>query len=385
MAEYTNFGFMRPGEDETPKAGAPLRNEEEPPFGQKAMQFFPKLIDKIRQNRLDKLYKQGEQVQGINKKDKDIEVKLPKSFNRDYIKYMKEPGFIERLGREMNGPEYRYGTDPEKDSEIQSRYNEMIGNVKEVRPSIINRGFTAEGGRYDQQGRIIFADNLMAQKTPVKFHEYSHAMVPLKQEKYGKEFYEMIPGSEPNVAKQKMAEQQAKLGQIRGLVSQNMELAGIKPAVTQGADQDYYIRRALQEPEKYGSFINDEQLLKYYDALPENKRSVQYNPQEYQGSKDSMKKYSGEMRETYLEMPTEVRARTTALRKALIDQGMPQSKQYTKDNVEKAIKGGKVNDFDSYKELKESGLSEDQIIYLLNNLAKAPQRQSQYQALQKMA
>ena len=59
MAEYTSFGFMRPGEDETPKAGAPLRNEEEPPFGQKAMQFFPKLIDKIRQNRLDKLYKQN--------------------------------------------------------------------------------------------------------------------------------------------------------------------------------------------------------------------------------------------------------------------------------------------------------------------------------------
>lgn len=98
-----------------------------------------------------------------------------------------------------------------------------------------------------------------------------------------------------------------------------------------------------------------------------------------------MKRYSGEMRDSYLEMPTEVRARTTALRKSLIDQGMPQSKQYTKDKVQKAIQGGKLNDFGSYKELKEAGLSEDQIIYLLNNLAQAPQRQAQYQALRNMA
>jgi hypothetical protein len=385
MAEYTDFGFMRPEDEDGKKPTVFWRNKQEPSFGQKAAQFFPNLIDKIRQNRMNKLYQQGEQIQGINKSNSDIEVSLPKSFNKDYLQYMKEPGFVERLGREMNGPSYRYGSNPQKDAEIQSRYNEMIGNVKGTRSSIINRGFTGEGGHYDQQGKIVFADSGMAQRTPVKFHEYSHAMVPLSQEKYGREFYEMIPGSEPNVAKQKMVEQQAKLSQIRGLVSQNMELAGIKPAVSQGADEDYYVRRALQDPEKYGSFINNEQLLKYYNALPENKRSVQYNSQEYQGAKDSMKKYSGEMRESYLEMPTEVRARTTSLRKALIDQGMPQSKQYTKDNVEKAIKGGKVNDFDSFKELKESGLSEDQIIYLLNNLAKAPQRQSQFQTMQRMA
>jgi len=383
MAQNTDFGFMRPEDEDGKKPTVFWRNKQEPSFGQKAAQFFPNLIDRIRQNRMNKLYQQGEQIQGINKSNSDIEVSLPKSFNKDYLQYMKEPGFVERLGREMNGPSYRYGSNPQKDAEIQSRYNEMIDNVKGTRSSIINRGFTGEGGHYDQQGKIVFADSGMAQRTPVKFHEYSHAMVP--QEKYGREFYEMIPGSEPNVAKQKMAEQQAKLGQIRGLVGQNMELAGIRPAVNQGPDEDYYIRRAFQEPEKYGSFINNEQLLKYYNALPEDKRSIQYNPKDYQGLGDSMKRYSGEMRDSYLEMPTEVRARTTAVRKALIDKGMPQNKQYTKEGVQKAVQNGKLNDFNSYKELKESGLSDDQIIYLLNNLAQAPQRQAQYQALQRMA
>jgi len=382
---YTDFGFMRPEDEDGKKPTVFWRNKQEPSFGQKAAQFFPNLIDKIRQNRMNKLYQQGDQIQGINKSNSDIEVSLPKSFNKDYLQYMKEPGFVERLGREMNGPSYRYGSNPQKDAEIQSRYNEMIGNVKGTRSSIINRGFTGEGGHYDQQGKIVFADSGMAQRTPVKFHEYSHAMVPLSQEKYGREFYEMIPGSEPNVAKQKMAEQQSKLGQIRGLVGQNMELAGIRPAVNQGPDEDYYIRRAFQEPEKYGSFINNEQLLKYYNALPEDKRSIQYNPQDYQGLGDSMKRYSGEMRDSYLEMPTEVRARTTAVRKALIDKGMPQNKKYTKEGVQKAVESGKLNDFDSYKELKESGLSEDQIIYLLNNLAQSPQRQAQYQAIQRIA
>jgi 5-bromo-4-chloroindolyl phosphate hydrolysis protein len=64
---------------------------------------------------------------------------------------------------------------------------------------------------------------------------------------------------------------------------------------------------------------------------------------------------------------------------------MPQNKQYTKEGVQKAVESGKLNDMGSYKELKESGLSDDQIIYLLNNLAQAPQRQAQYQALQRMA
>ena len=385
MLEYTNFGFMRP-EDEAGKNPTVFwRNKEEPSFGQKAMQFFPNLIDKIRQRKMNKLYQKGEETQGVNKSDKDIEVKLPKKFNKEYIEYMEEPGFVERLGREMQGGSYKYGSNPEKDAEIKARYNKMVSNVKGTRSSIINRGFTGEGGHYDQQGKIIFADSGMAQNTPVKFHEHSHAMIPLSQEKYGREFYEAIPGSEPNVAKQKMAEQQAKLGQIRGVVGQNMEMAGVRPAVAKGPDEDYYIRRALQDPEKYGSFINNEQLMKYYNALPENKRSVQYNPQDYQGLEDSMKRYSGEMRDSYLEMPTEVRARTTALRKSLIDQGMPQNKQYTKEKVQKVMEGGKVNDGNSYKELKESGLSEDQIIYLLNNLAQAPQRQAQYQALQRMA
>lgn len=381
---YTDFGFIRPENGEQ-KPTVFWRNKEEPSFGQKAMQFFPNLIGKIRQNKLNKLYQQGEQVQGINKSDKDIEVMLPKRFNREYLQYMQEPGFIERLGREVEGPSYKYGSNPEKDAAIKARYDEMIGNVKGTRSSIINRGFTGEGGHYDQQGKIVFADPGMAKKTPVKFHEYSHAMIPLSQEKYGREFYEMIPGSEPNVAKQKMAEQQAKLGQIRGLVGQNMELAGIRPAVAQGPDEDYYIRRALQEPEKYGSFINNEQLLKYYSALPESKRSIQYNPKDYEGLGESMKRYAGEMRDSYLEMPTEVRARATALRKALIDQGMPQNRQYTKEKVQKAIQSGKVNDLGSFNELKKSGLSDDQIIYLLNNLAQAPQRQGQYQALRNMA
>jgi hypothetical protein len=369
------------------KSEAPIQaaSEQEPSFGQKVADFFPNLIDKIRQNRLNKLYQQGEKVYGINKKDEDIQVKLPKSINKEYLQYMQQPGFIERLGREVHGPNYRYGSSPEKDAEIQSRYNRMIGNVEAVQPRIINRGFTGEGGEY-KDGKITFADSAMAQSTPVRFHEYSHAMIPLSQEKYGQEFYEMIPGSEPNVAKQKMSEQATRLNQIRGIVGQNMDLAGIRPAPAgQGADEDYYIRRAFTNPEKYRDFVTNEQLLKYYNALPENKRLIQYNPKEYEGIGESMKRYSGDMRDEYLQMPTEVRARTTALRKGLIDRGMPQNKQYTKEGVQKAVESGKLNDMGSYKELKESGLSDDQIIYLLNNLAQAPQRQAQYQALQRMS
>jgi len=50
------------------------------------------------------------------------------------------------------------------------------------------------------------------------------------------------------------------------------------------------------------------------------------------------------------------------------------------------LKNKKFSDMGSYQDLKkEAGLSDDQIIYLLNNLAQAPQRQAQYQALQRMA
>lgn len=381
---YTDFGFMRPEDEDGKKPTVFWRNKQEPSFGQKALQFFPNLIDKMRQNRLNKLYQQGEKEYGINKSNKDIEVKLPKNINKEYLQYMSQPGFIERLGREMHGTNYRYGSDAQKDAEIQNRYNQMRGNVEDVEPRIINRGFTGEGGEF-KNGKITFASGLFAKDNPTRFHEYSHAMLPLSIEKPGYDFYANIPGSEPNLAEQKRAEEATNIDKIRSIVGQNMELAGIRPRTQQGLDEDYYIRMGIQNPEKYGSYVNKEQLLKYYNSLPKEKRTIQYNPKDYVINEEMKNRYLGDMKDEYLQMPTEVRARATVLRKGLIDQGMPQNRQYTKEKVQKAMEGGKVNDRNSYKELKESGLSDDQIIYLLNNIAQAPQRQAQYQALRNMA
>lgn len=421
MAEYTDFGFMRPEGDDgpvknffkrlfTPQQGlvgqAPAMGVSSSPQKQKPLNNAdqmdayanesikelakPGLFQGFRERQIRKAYEKGEIDNppfkpGFSRKE--ATVGLPKSFNYKYLQYMQQPGFIERLGREMYGPSYKYGSNPENDKSINQRYGNMVDEIKNTRSDILNIGFMPYGGKtYPGSGEkgshIQFVNGLMAINRPTYMHEHSHAMYPQDQSTEPQKFYEAIPGTAPNIAKQKMAEEESKLNEIRKVVGQNMQLAGIRPAVTQGLDGDYYIRRSLQEPEKYGSSISNEQLLKYYNALPENKRTVEYNPQSYQNIRNDMNNFTVSEEAT----PTEARARVTTLRDALIQQGMPQNKPYTNEKLQKALKNKKFSDMGSYQDLKkEAGLSDEQIIYLLNNLAQAPQRQSQYQALQNMA
>jgi hypothetical protein len=350
----------------------------------------PGLFQGFRERQLRKAYEKGEIDNppfkpGFNRKE--ATVGLPKSFNYKYLQYMQQPGFVERVGREMYGPSYKYGSNPEKDKSIDQRYGEMVDEIKNTRSDILNIGFMPYGGKtYPGSGEkgshIQFVSGLMALNRPAYMHEHSHAMYPKDQTTDSQRFYESIPGTASNIAKQKMAEEESKLNKIREVLGQNLGLLGINPAPTQGLDKDYYIRRAFQEPEKYGDFINNEQLLKYYNALPEDKRTVQYNPQEYQNIRNDMNNFTVSDEAT----PTEARARVTTLRDALIQQGMPQNKPYTNEKLQKALKNKKFSDLGSYQDLKkEAGLSDEQIIYLLNNLAQSPQRQAQYQAIQRIA
>lgn len=408
---YTDFGFMRPDGQDGPisnffkrlfvpqqglvgqvPATAPEKKEPQNQFDKYTNQRVQEiagsgLLQGMRERQLKKSLEKGEVENspfkpGFSKKQ--AEVPLPRSFNQNYLEYMQQPGFVERLGREMYGPSYKYGTNAENDKAIKERYGQMISNVKNTRGSIYNVGFMPFAAKYypnRKGGEIEFASPMTALSRPTYMHEFSHAMYP-QETSDAQRFYETIPGTQANIAKQKMAEEQAKMSQIRGIIGQNMELAGIKPKPAQGGpDEDYYIRRALEEPTKYGGFINNEQLMKYYNALPEEKRTVQYNPQEYSAIRNAASNMSVSEEAT----PTEVRARVTALRDAMIKQGFPQNRTYTKDKLEKAMKGKGFNDMGSYNDLKkEAGLSDDQIIYLLNNLAQAPQRQSQFQAIQQM-
>lgn len=419
MAQNTDFGFMRPEDDGpvknffkrlfTPQQGlvgqvpalgsSNLPQKQKPLTNAEQMDAYenerikeltkPGLFQGIRERQLKKAIDQGEIDNppfkpGFNRED--ATVKLPRSFNYRYLQYMQQPGFIERLGREMYGPSYKYGSNPENDKQIDQRYGGMLNEIKNTKSDILNVGFMPYGGKtYTGSGEkgshIQFVNGLMALNRPTYMHEHSHAMYPKDIATEPQNFYEKIPGTEAEkVVQERFKNEQALQGMV-GAINKHLQEVGLG----EWNDDTRLKRNILEKPQDAINHLGANEIVRLYSQLPKEKRSptLAYNPEAVKMAENvANKKMSGLSDEA---SPTEVRARATALRDALIQQGMQQNRQYTKEKLEKAMKNPKFNDMGSYNDLKkEAGLTDDQIIYLLNNLAQAPQRQGQYQALRNM-
>jgi hypothetical protein len=334
MAEYTDFGFMRPGGNETPN---PLYETE---------------LKKFRQ-------------------------------------YVEHPSYKERLGREM------FGNNPIDQKLVEDEYNRRLKALGETK-YLSNSKYHAYGieGMYDPIKGTVQASN------PESFyHEMTHRLDPLAQsmeaktdntpeyvklqnsivkypativnpynEKYVKNF-----GTWSNAVKNKLIED-AKSGKIS---PRNQDYEKVLNWV---ADKAVSPRDVFQNRVRFPS----EEFIS-----PPGYQNELFNTPEAQKLMEAENNSKQVERLRYLSTPTEVKGRINSLRIQAMDKfKFDPSKPFNINDYPELKKDNQ------YKELKQLKMSDEDINELSkyiaripssNYLQQAPQRQAQYQALQRMA
>ena len=376
MAEYTDFGFMRPeGND------GPVKN-----IFKKLFRPQRGLVGDVPVTRLVKREKVAPAVKVVKAPapvQPAAEQEPPKLFQEElgrFKNYMEHPAYKERLGRELFGD----GEVDQKavDDELKRRM-ERFSEIKIEDASGLNKG---EEGHYLPSQRILRA------KTPeVFYHEFTHAMdnnpsmfgiapvvpftsvkdrlvtYPAQREKEYMEKYGQYRKPNYKILQEKMAKDVDE-----GVIQPPSYLSKeeYKKDLLQG-DPFFQVRKPRPE-----QGITQE----YIDAFKANP-SAQF----IQKALDAEDKEYKSAALNYLKDDTEMKARINSLRLQAIEKhGYDQSKPFKIEDYPELKKDHQ------YKHLTDDlKMSDKDIDELSKYIARAPsgsqQRMAQYQAMQRMA
>lgn len=329
MAEYTNFGFMRPGENKTSK-----------PMYEKELKTFRQYVE-------HPSYKErlGKEMFGNNPVD-------PKAVEEEYNKRLKALDETKFLS---NSKYNAYG--------IEGMYDPIKGTVQASNPESFYHEMTHRLDPLAQSVEAKTDNNPEYVKLQNSIVKYPASIINPYDEKYVKNF-----GTWSNAIKGKLIED-AKSGKIspRDQYYENL--------LNWVADKDVSPRDVFQNRVKFPS----EQFI-----TPPGYRDELFNTPEAQKLMEAENNSKPVERLRYLSTPTEVKGRINSLRIQAMDKfKFDPSKPFDINNFPK-LKNDR-----QYKELRQLKMSDKDINELSKYIAKGNPgtqlRQQQYQALQNMA
>lgn len=379
MAEYTNFGFMRPEGN----GNGPIKNFFQRLFGRQRGLVgdvpVSRLVKKEKPASVTKVAETVVPTQEVLEKKQE----QPKLFEEElkrFKSYMEHPSYKKRLGKELfgDGP-----VDNKAVEEELKRRMERFSEIKIEDASGLNKG---EEGHYLPSQRILRA------KTPeVFYHEFTHAMdnnpsmfgiapavpftnvkdrlvtYPAQREKEYMEKYGQFRKPNYKVLQEKMAKDVDE-----GIIKPPSYLSKeeYKKDLLQG-DPFFEVRKPRPEQGITQEYID---AFKTHPSAQFIQKALDAEDKEYKSAALN-----------YLKDDTEMKARINSLRLQAIEKhGYDQSKPFKIEDYPELKKDPQ------YKQLTEDlKMSDKDIDELSKYIAKAPsgqqQRQAQYQALRNMA
>lgn len=378
MAQYTDFGFIRPEDD------GPLKNFFKRLFmpqrglvGQAPVRLVRKGPAKERTPKITQPVVVQPKITPV------VQEEQPKPFQEELARfksYMQHPAYKERLGREL------FGEGPIDQRAVETEYQRRMERIPEIKIEDGSKLREGEGGEYLPAQRILRAKN-----PEVFYHEFTHAM------DNNPSMFGVAPVVPFTYVKDKLLTYPSKLEK------EYMEKYGQYRKPNYKILQEKMVKDLDEGKISPPSYLTKEQYREYllkYDPFSEVRKPKpeQGITQEYIDSFNAhpsaqfiKKALDAEQNEyksewmNYLKDDTEMKARINSLRlQAIQKYGYDQSKPFKIEDYPELKKDHQ------YKQLTEDlKMSDKDIDELSKYIARvppgSPQRQAQYQALQRMA